>query len=189
MRLSALALGTLLILRPLAPASATTVLEMTNDELAAASPLVVRGKIVEQQSSWTADGLNIVTRTRVRVDHALKGPNLTEVVVRQLGGTLDGLTMAPVGDARLVPGEDVLLFLEPHPVEAGAFVLVAMGAAKFRVIRTPAGEIAVRDLDGLSFARPGTDGVYRPAPAIEMPAEMPVEMLLRSVERSRRTAP
>lgn len=73
--------------------------------LAAAAPRTVEGMVVDTASRWTEDDDRIVTEARVRM------PDGTEVVVSQLGGTADGLTM------RQWPG--------PEPLVTGMRVAIA----------------------------------------------------------------
>ncbi|HEU4613484.1 MAG TPA: hypothetical protein VFS15_15440, partial [Kofleriaceae bacterium] len=51
---------------------------------ASASPMTVTGQVVDVRSHWTADGSRIVTDATVHTD-------VGDVVVRQLGGTVDGI--------------------------------------------------------------------------------------------------
>ena len=52
---------------------------------ASATPMSVTGDIVDVHSRWTADGQQIVTEATVRTAGG-------DVVVSQVGGTVDGLT-------------------------------------------------------------------------------------------------
>ena len=63
---------------------------------ALARPLAVEGTVTAAHSRWTSDGSRIITEATVRT------PDGVEVVVSQLGGTVDGLTM------RTFPGPEVL---------------------------------------------------------------------------------
>jgi hypothetical protein len=161
-------------------AAATTVLDVPVAQMAGKSAAIVRGVVEKQQVAWNEDHSLIVTRTRIRVTKALKGDVGFSVTLRQTGGTLDGVAMGPAGDAKFTPGEEVLVFLEPHPAEKGAWMLIAMGAAKFTLRATAEGLVAERDLEGLSFARRGVDGVIRPAPP-ESPARLSFDSLLREI--------
>jgi hypothetical protein len=66
---------------------------------AAAAPLQVTGQVTGTHSRWTVDGSRIVTEATVHTDDG------TELVVSQLGGTVDGMTMRVFhGTEPLVPG-------------------------------------------------------------------------------------
>jgi hypothetical protein len=71
---------------------------------ASASPMSITGDVIDVRSRWTADGDRIITEATVHTDSG-------DVVVRQLGGTVDGLTM------RTFPG--------PEPLAAGMRVTLA----------------------------------------------------------------
>ena len=65
---------------------------------AAAPAMVVEGEVTSTASRWTQDGSRIVTEATVRT-------NAGDVVVSQLGGTVDGLTMQTwPGPEILAPG-------------------------------------------------------------------------------------
>src|SRR5262245_31464309 len=63
---------------------------------ALARPVAVEGTVTDAQSRWTSDGSRIVTEATVRTADG------RDVVVSQLGGTVDGLTM------RTFPGPELL---------------------------------------------------------------------------------
>jgi uncharacterized protein (TIGR03382 family) len=71
---------------------------------ASASPMSVVGEVTATQSRWTADESRIITEATVRM------PDGSEMVVSQLGGTVDGLTMRTFpGPELLAPGMRVAL--------------------------------------------------------------------------------
>src|SRR5262245_34499636 len=74
---------------------------------ASAAPMTVTGDVVDVRSHWTADGDRIVTEATV---HTSTG----DVVVSQLGGTVDGLTMRQFpSDDPLVLGMRVTVLAQP----------------------------------------------------------------------------
>lgn len=166
------------------PAAATTVLDVPLERMAHDAPLVVEGVVSGKRVERSKDRGQIVTRTRIKISKTLKGESRTELLVWQAGGTVEGVTSAIPGDATFTDGEQVVLFLEPHPQDPGAFVLLAMNAAKFVVEQSPAGPIVRRDLSKLSFARAGSDGVIRHAEPLA-PATLTLDALRRTVERAR----
>jgi MYXO-CTERM domain-containing protein len=64
--------------------------------VADAAPRSVEGHVVDARSHWTSDGSRIVTQATVRTAAG-------DVVVSQLGGTVDGLTM------RTFPGPEIMV--------------------------------------------------------------------------------
>jgi hypothetical protein len=77
------------------------------------SDLVIRGRAVDQHCEWTADGRWIVTVVRIRVLDTLGGtaPG-DEVVVRVLGGALDGIGLSVSDMPVFQPDEEAVLFLK-----------------------------------------------------------------------------
>jgi hypothetical protein len=72
---------------------------LTQLAAASAAPHRVTGQVTDTHSRWTADGSRIVTEATVRSDDG------AELVVSQLGGTVDGLTMRVFHGAEpLAPG-------------------------------------------------------------------------------------
>jgi hypothetical protein len=71
---------------------------------ASATPMTVTGNVMDVRSRWTADGSRIVTESTIATDTG-------EVVVSQLGGSVDGIGM------RTFPG--------PEPLVVGMRVTVA----------------------------------------------------------------
>jgi len=168
-----------------AGARATTVADMPLEQLARISPLVVHARVESRTSFWSEDGRrDIVTRTTLRVLRTIKGETGPIVSVRQHGGALDGIAMAVPGDASFEVGEEVVVFLQPHPVASGEHVLAAMSAAKFTVKQGENGPIAVRDVQDLTFASPGPDGRLRPSP-VQPPTTFRFEDLVRAVRTAR----
>ena len=137
----------------------TVVLALTMEELTARSALVVQARVQRSDVGWDDAHAKIWTWTELVVNQTLKGPALATVLVKQPGGVVGEVGMEVSGVATFKPGEEVVLFLEPSPDERGAWVPVAMSAAKVSL----EGRLARRDLSGLAFARHGEQRVVRPA--------------------------
>jgi len=74
---------------------------------ASASPVTVTGDVIDVRSHWTVGGDRIVTEATVHTDTG-------DVVVSQLGGTVDGLTMRQFpGDEPLMAGMRVTVAVRP----------------------------------------------------------------------------
>ena len=164
----------LAVLRPSA-AGATVARWLDVDAQLALAADVVRAEVLDAKTFPGPDRLPR-TETRLRVLEAVKGglaPGAV-VAVRQLRGEgPDGTWIEVPGDARLVPGEEVVVFLRgagPHRF------LAALGQSKYVVARRPgAGALVTRDLGGLSFHLPGATAPVLPAPA---EAPVPLDLLL-----------
>jgi len=130
------------------PAQATTALLLDAPAQARLSTAVVVATVGESTVSLHPDYKRPVTRTRVSVDEALFGGAPKNLVVEQFGGTLAGATLAVPGDARLVAGERVVLFL--RQVDGGWF-LTAL-------------EQSAWGIDGDRLSRPSTAHYTQRAP-------------------------
>jgi hypothetical protein len=132
-------------------AQATVVVPLSREELAAQSDFVVRATVLSRRSAWNDDHTQIMSWTRVRVSEYLKGGGAQELVIRQIGGEVDGIASAIPGDGRLVVGQHAVLFLRRGE---GVVFLTALAQSVFYVAMTPEGAPVVRrELGGLTFAR------------------------------------
>jgi len=132
-------------------AHASTFVELTVAELLTASGSVVCGTPLEHISLWEDSeggrGRRIVSYTRVRVDRVIDGTQPNEVWVRTLGGTVGDLGQRVDGEAVLVPGQPVLMFLAPR--QDGTHSVVGMGQGQYP-LEAPAGQpMKVLDPRGL----------------------------------------
>lgn len=134
------------------PAGATIVQSLTLDELAHKADVIVHGRVVEQAASWNETRSRIYTVTTVEVVERLKGLGESRIQIRQLGGTVDGITQSIVGNARLVVGEEVVVFLNHDPSKNLHYV-VGMAQGKYAVDRSTPKPTIRHDLAGLALAR------------------------------------
>ncbi len=156
LRLATLA-GLLTLLMLVNPAEATVVVPLTRAELLQRSDLVVRATVVGQQSQWNDDHTQIVTLTRLRVAAWVKGSGPQELVLEQIGGSVDGLTSRIAGEAYVSRGQDAVFFLR---TQGARVYLTALAMSVYYIEPAPSGQLMVRrNLSQLSFARP-TNGQY-----------------------------
>lgn len=106
-------------------AHATSLVELSQDQLIDAADNVLRGTVVETWTEPDARGL-IWTVAQVEVTQTLKGPDLGDaILVSQMGGSYAGMTSRYESGARYSVGEDVVLFVEHmgngRTVSVGAF--------------------------------------------------------------------
>ncbi len=148
----------------LAPLTAlgTVVLSLSFEELTARAPLVVQARVNASSVAWDDEHAKIWTWTELVVNETLKGTPFATVVVKQPGGVVGEMGMEVSGVASFVPGEEVLLFLEPAPDEKGAWVPVSMSASKVSFEDRFGVKIARRDLSGLAFSKPGQQRLVQP---------------------------
>jgi hypothetical protein len=108
-------------------AAGAVVIPLSRAELAARSDAVVRARVTSQATLRSPTTGRILTRSRLLVLQAYKGPARTEIELDQLGGTLNGATLAVPGDARLDRGEEVVVFLRCRPGEPCSLTGLALG--------------------------------------------------------------
>lgn len=78
------------------------------------APFAVHARVVATRAAWDPGPRLIVTYVAIDVLQQLRGTPLpTRVVLKQLGGEVDGIGLSIPGQARFQPGEDALLDLTP----------------------------------------------------------------------------
>lgn len=142
-------------------ASAATVLGYSMQELTRAAPVVVRGTVLQQQHHVPEGSRRVFTDTELRVTESLKGSVDGAILVRQPGGPLDGVYTHVEGAANFVEGEDVILFLSASKSSPGVFLPLTLAASKVSLVEKVGELRAIRRLDGLAFAKPGTAETIR----------------------------
>lgn len=94
-------------------------------------------------SRWESDDLAILAMIyndqTVQVVHLAKGPAASELEIRNVGGSVGGVTFTLEGLAALRPGEEYLVYLEQvdTPTEGGpepALSFVGQGQGVFRLV-------------------------------------------------------
>jgi hypothetical protein len=103
----------LIVLLPGNPARATVILKLDLPQLVGRADVIFTGEAIKTVSRWTADGRHIVTDTTFLVKQTIRGTQTGKtVVVRRLGGSVDGLGMQVAGSPSFKKGDQVLLFTE-----------------------------------------------------------------------------
>ena len=136
----ALALGLAFTLQ----ASASGVPPMTMAEVLSQTKIVVHGVVVDQFSQWEeSDGNKIIyTYSTLRVENGQFGKlgRMPNVVVRTVGGTVDGYQQVLIDEASFQLGEEVITFLGLEDGWAHPSV-VGFHQGKYTVNRNLAGRI------------------------------------------------
>jgi len=104
---------------------------------------VVEGRAVDSTSQWNPEHTFIFTYTHFEVRRALKGQAPNTIMVRQIGGTVDGITQKVAGVRQWRQGEEAVLFLQPSSLPDGALVVTGLMQGNFQMRRTPAGQTYV----------------------------------------------
>lgn len=93
------------------PLSASQFLDIPFDQMVRGTTSVVRGTIGPVSASWDADHEVIFSHARVDVSDYLAGDGPSVLMLREVGGTVDGYTQQAIGFPALREGEDVVLLL------------------------------------------------------------------------------
>lgn len=144
------------------PAAASTFVAMSQDELVAQSDAVVVGEVLQVQSFRDETGSFIVSEAMVKVQETLTGSSDSVVVVRTMGGTVDGYTVIAHGFPTFDIGERVVLFLNNDGADTSKVVGYRLG--QYRVVTNSRGvEVALPTLEpGVQLLTEG--GVPAPRP-------------------------
>lgn len=140
-------------------ASAGTAVRFDERGLAETADLVLEGRVLAATPELDERG-RIVTELRLAVDRTLWGEHVPERVVKLPGGVLpDGTGLVLAGMPRIVPGEEVLLFLSARSPD-GVRLPTGLAQGKLRVVRLAAGgKVLVRDAAELGLLDPRTGTV------------------------------
>ena len=137
-------------------------LPLSVEDLTARCRTVVRATVRQQQSVWDGAHKRIYTFTELAVSEVIHGDAPKTIVVRTMGGEVDGVGMKVSGTARFVPNQDIVVFLRSDPMPEAApdsFTVVGMSQGLYRLEKDTAGRmIAVPGVEGLAFARRNING-------------------------------
>jgi hypothetical protein len=143
----------------LTQAQATVVRPLTLESMCGTADVIVHGTVLKREAAWNEEKTRIYTVTTVQVQTAVKGAVKANdrLRIRQLGGEVDGIAQMITGNARMLEGEEVILFLDADEVKPLHYV-VGMAQGKYSVDRGGPEPKVVRNLDGLAFAEVGKTG-------------------------------
>lgn len=150
-----LSLVALLLALAALPLSASQFMEVPFDQVARESALIVRGDVVNTWSAWDEAHEVIYTYATVRVHRyfgEMTGPDT--LVIREVGGTVDGYTQEAIGFPAIRDGENVVLFLSQWD-----------GSPDYRIHAFNQGKFLVRNRGGVEvlIADPFKQGEARMA--------------------------
>lgn len=150
-------IAVVLLLSPAVVARAAVLVHMPLDDLIRNADLVVRGKVISSQSFRPGDKGRIYTRHTLDVSEYLKGEGDGKVTVVTMGGEMEDVGQLVPGEARLTPGEEVVLCLAAAQQD---YVVYSMGQGKFAMSLDGEDIVLRQQLKGIHFA--GRKGL--PAP-------------------------
>lgn len=123
------------------PAAATTLESRTGADLVIEADAIVAGRCVDAESVWR--GRALMTRYTIAVDDSLKGPSSSHLTLWVPGG-IDRDRAIPIsvtvpGAPLLMPGQEMLLFLDELQDPFGDFALVGLSQGVLSIERDPQG--------------------------------------------------
>ena len=127
-----------------APVMASQFVQLPFDQVARESKFVVRGTVESSFSRWDDAHEVIYTYATVRVSRyfgAIAGPDT--LVIREVGGTVDGYVQEAIGFPMLRNGEEAVFFLAE--AEDGAFRIHAYNQGKYLVRNRGGVEVLIED--------------------------------------------
>lgn len=171
------------------PMSASQFIELPFDEVARGAQYVVRGTILETWSAWDDAHEVIYTYANVRVTRYLgesTGPDV--LLIREVGGTVDGYTQEAIGFPIIRSGENVVLFLAPWE-DGTALRIHAFNQGKFLVRERGAVAMVIPDPERQGDARLGhpdhrLPGIHSDA-AGDLSGALTLDELARMVDDAR----
>ena len=153
-----------------APASATSLVRASLDDLVVGNGSIVLGEVLDTYSYWNAEGTFILTDVRFKATEVLKGNQMDrELTITMMGGTVGETTTLIIGTAELVPGNSYVLFLNDEDLPGargvrtvrdhaqGAFDVVMAGGG-LRAISQANRHPLVPDKSGYFDAAGGPEG-------------------------------
>jgi hypothetical protein len=146
-----------LLLALAVPMSASQFIELPFDQVARESAFVVRGNVISTWSAWDASHETIFTYATVRVSRYFgdtTGPDT--LMVREVGGTVDGYTQEAVGFPAIRRGEQVVLMLAKWE-DGSEYRMHAFNQSKYLVRNRNGVEVLVADPITQGAGRPGAD--------------------------------
>lgn len=142
---------------------ATTVKQLSLEQMVRGSQRIVLGRRVSQKTYWNKTRTRIFTATRFAVSEDLKGESRGTATVVTVGGTMDGLTLVVSGTPRFREREEVLLFLETG--KSGNWILMGLSQGVFRI---------TADREGVKTAHHASSGLHLIPASPESSSQTPI---------------
>lgn len=126
---------------------ATSVIQLTEEQMVEMSTLIVRGKVAAQRSIWGPNNMGIVTLVTIVVEEEMVGRQAPkQVIVRHFGGTIGKDTVKIMGFPAFTVGSEVIVFVQSSPyLPKEEYLLIGLSQGKYEVSR-PDDQAAATDL-------------------------------------------
>ena len=125
------------------PLSASQFIEMPFQKVVRDSTYIVRGTVGPVTSEWDSSREVIFSSATIKVDQYLGESGPQTLLVREVGGTVEGYRQDAIGFPELREGEEVILFLRPWE-EGEGYRIWAFRQGKYVVNRDENGRRNVR---------------------------------------------
>ena len=157
---------------------ATTVKQLSLEQMVRGSHRIILGRRVSQKTYWNKTRTRIYTATRFAVTEDLKGDSRGTATVVTVGGTIGGLTLDVSGTPAFRDQEEVLLFLEAG--RADYWILMGLSQGMFRITAGRRGvKTAHHAASGLHLI-PSPDQAVPPTP---IPSRVELDRLLSRIRQ------
>jgi len=133
-----------LLLALAVPLSASQFIDMPFDQVAREAQYVVRGNVEQTWSAWDDAHEVIFTYATVRVNRHFAEAGPRTIVIREVGGTVDGYTMEAIGFPAIRAGEDVVLMLSRWE-DSSDYRIHAFNQGKYLVRNRGGVEVLIAD--------------------------------------------
>ncbi len=175
--------ATLILVGLARPATSTSVVPPTFDELVGRAESVFVGRVVAARSSWvnSRSGRVIVTDVTFAIERTLKGPSYAERSLEFLGGTVGDDTLRVAGLPQFHLGDRDVLFVSDtgRPVSP----IVGFMYGRFRIVHDArTGADAVRTHDGRPLGSVGEVGNLKPPATVAPPRTLSLRDFLDTID-------
>ena len=170
------------------PASSTTVVAPTFDELVMKAESVIVARVAATRSAWVESraGRAIVTDVTVSIERTLKGPTYAERSFEFLGGTVGDDTLEIAGMPIFHVGDRDVLFV--NTAGRPASPLVGFMYGRFRIIQdSRTGADMIRTHDGRPLASLDDVDNSRPPAFVAPPRPLSLDDFVRAIGDKVRT--
>lgn len=126
-------------------AHATTMYELSLQDLSVGAEMIVQAKVTAVVKQWNKDSSIIYTYIRMNIIDDLIGDDEdNEIIIKQPGGKIGYVTLFVEGTSQYTIGEDNVMFLFQDFENLSAFQALGMYQGKFELYNDGTGVIRVR---------------------------------------------
>ncbi len=121
------------------------VLYLPLQKLISLSQEIIEGKVINIETKWDDEHKFIFTYTKIRIYNTNKGKvKDKEIILKEIGGQLDGYTTHAECQPNYKKGEEVLVFLQKR---GSYYETYGLNQGKFSIINEGGGKIYKRDIN------------------------------------------